>query len=297
MFGIVINPVSGGGENAKLIQRLRAAIAERGQASRVFATEGAGDGAHKTRMALEAGCDAIVGVGGDGTLSEIVTAAAGSGAAFYIVPSGTGNDFARALGLPRDPLRAFVAQLDGEPAPTDCLTINGRPFLNVGGSGFDVAVLRKTEELKDVYPGEKAYHKAVIAVLGEYRAFEAEVSIDGGPFTRERATIIEAANGQYIGGGMRVAPASLCDDGLIDVVIVGQVPRRAIPFLLPLFMKGLHARLPICRTVRAKRVTLRAQGMVVNIDGRLEPMDEAEFGILPGALLMRRPGQRKSSNG
>lgn len=293
MFGIVINPVSGGGENAKLIERLRAAIAERGEQSRVFATTGEGDGAEKTRQALQAGCDAIVGIGGDGTLSEIVGPMAGSGATLYIVPSGTGNDFARAFGLPRDPIRAFAAQLNGEPANIDCLTVNGRPFLNVGGSGFDVAVLRKTEELKAVYPGETAYRKAVLAVLGAYRAFEAELSIDGGPFTHERTTIIEVANGQYIGGGMRVAPGSLCDDGLIDVVIVGQVPRRAIPFLLPLFIKGWHTRLPVCRVVRAKRVTLRAPGMVVDIDGRLEPMDEAEFGILPGALRMRRPVQRK----
>ena len=144
MLGIVINPISGGGENARLIERLRAVIAERGETSRVFATSGAGDGEEKTRQALAAGCSAVVGVGGDGTLSEIVGPMAGSGAELFIVPSGTGNDFARAFGLPRDPLRAFIAQLDGEPASVDCPTINGRPFLNVAGSGFDVAVLRRT---------------------------------------------------------------------------------------------------------------------------------------------------------
>ena len=292
MFGIVINPVSGGGENARLIERLRAVIAERGETSRVFATSGEGDGGRKTRQALEAGCNAIVGVGGDGTLSEIVGPMAGSGAELFIVPSGTGNDFARAFGLPRDPLRAFVAQLDGEPVQADCPTINGKPFLNVAGSGFDVAVLRRTDALKAVYPGEKAYHKAVFEVLGEYRPFEAELTLEDGAATHERTTIIEFANGQYIGGGMRVAPGSLCDDGLIDVVIVGPVPRQAIPFLLPLFIKGWHVHLPICRVVRVRSAVLRAPGMVVNIDGRLEAMDEAVFGILPGALRMRRPARK-----
>ena len=85
MFGIVINPISGGGENARLIARLRAAIAERGGTSRVFATSGADDGGRQARLALEAGCGAIVGVGGDGTLSEIVGPVAGSGAELYIV--------------------------------------------------------------------------------------------------------------------------------------------------------------------------------------------------------------------
>ena len=289
MFGIVINPISGGGENARLIARLRAAIAERGGTSRVFATSGADDGGRQARLALEAGCGAIVGVGGDGTLSEIIGPVAGSGAELYIVPSGTGNDFARAFGLPRDPIRAFAAQLDGVPAAIDCPTINGRPFLNVSGSGFDVAVLRRTEELKAVYPGEKAYHKAVVAVLGEYRPFEAELTLEDGTATHERTTIIEFANGQYIGGGMRVAPGSACDDGLLDVVVVGSVPRRAIPFLLPLFIKGWHVHLPICRVARVRSAVLRAPGMVVNIDGRLEAMDEAVFSILPGALRMRRP--------
>lgn len=289
MFGIIVNPVSGGGKYAELAKRLCAMIEEKGHAARVYATECEGDCRAKTRQALEAGCTSIVGVGGDGTLSEIVEAMGGSGAALYIVPGGTGNDFARALGLPKDPIEAFAQQLNGVPQAYDCLTINGRPFLNVAGSGFDVEVLRKTEELKAVYPGEKAYHKAVVEVLSKYQAFEAELSIDGGAFTHERCTIIELANGKYIGGGMLVAPGSLANDGLIDVVIVRMVPRWAIPFLLPLFMKGWHVRLPICRVARAKRVTMRSPGMVVNIDGRLEAMDEAEFGVIPGGLTLLRP--------
>ena len=289
MFAIIVNPVSGGGKNAQIAKQIEALLTQRGETYQVFETANEGDGDRQVRMALESGCDNVVCIGGDGTLSEIVHELAGSGAVLYIVPSGTGNDFARAFGLPRDPIRAFAAQLDGVPAAIDCPTINGRPFLNVSGSGFDVAVLRRTEELKAVYPGEKAYHKAVVAVLGEYRPFEAELTLEDGTATHERTTIIEFANGQYIGGGMRVAPGSACDDGLLDVVVVGPVPRRAIPFLLPLFIKGWHVHLPICRVARVRSAVLRAPGMVVNIDGRLEAMDEAVFSILPGALRMRRP--------
>jgi len=88
---------------------------------------------------------------------------------------------------------------------------------------------------------------------------------------------------------MEVAPLSVADDGLIDVVVVDLVPRWAIPFLLPLFVKGWHVHLPICRVVKAKHAVLRAKGMTINIDGRLEPMDEAEFGIIPGGLMMMKP--------
>jgi len=289
MYGIIVNPASGGGKNDQIIRRVTEILAGRGEACRVFATEHADDGEHQVRLAFESGCDAIVCIGGDGTLSEIVSEMADSGKTLYIVPNGTGNDFARALGLPKDPIEAFEAQLDGMDARIDCGSINGHAFINVSGSGFDVEVLRKTEELKKVYPGEKAYRKAVLAVLGSYRAFEAEVSIDGAPFRPIRSTIIEVANGRYIGGGMHVAPGAQMQDGLFDVVVVDRVPRMLIPFVLPLFIIGAHVHLPIARVVKAKEVVLRAKNMVVNIDGNLKEMDEARFAIMPDALSMKLP--------
>lgn len=289
MFAIVVNPVSGDGQNAALAGRVAEILAARGQACRVMQTACAGDGERQTRLALAAGCEAVVCVGGDGTLSEVVCALAGSGCTLYIVPGGTGNDFARAFGLPRDPIAAFCAQMDGRPEAIDCGSINGQPFLNVSGSGFDVEVLRKTEELKRVYPGNKAYRKAVLSVLGSYRALEAQIAIDGGDPFPYRGTIVEIANGRYIGGGMQVAPGAKIDDGRFDVVMVDRVPSRMIPLLLPLFILGAHVHLPIAHVVRAQRVTIRARGMVVNIDGRLEAMDEAAYAVLPGALHVMRP--------
>ena len=289
MFAIIVNPVSGRRADAQLTDKLCEEIKARGCSVRVFPTECKGDATTKARQALSEGYTSIVGVGGDGTLSEIVEGMGGSDATLYIVPCGTGNDFARAFGLPKDPLEAFRAQLNGERHAYDCLTINGRPFLNIGGSGFDVEVLRKTEELKAVYPGEKAYTKAVLEMLTKYKPHEIEMTVDGEAPEIVRCTIIEMANGRFFGGGMLVAPGSVADDGLIDVVVVDSVPRWAIPFLLPLFAKGWHVHLPICHVRRAKHVVLRAQGMTINIDGRLESMDEAEFGIIPGGLMMMRP--------
>ncbi|MBP3522899.1 MAG: diacylglycerol kinase family lipid kinase [Clostridia bacterium] len=289
MFAIIVNPVSGGGKNAQIARQIEALLRQRGETYQLFETANEGDGDRQVRLALQSGCEDVVCIGGDGTLSEIVQELAGSRGVLYIVPSGTGNDFARALGLPRDPIKAFKAQLDGRRTVIDCGSINGRAFINVSGSGFDVEVLRKTEEFKQVYPGEKAYRKAVSAVLSSYRAFRSEISIDGGAFRPYSGTIVEIANGQYIGGGMKVAPGAQVQDGLFDVVLVDCVPRMLIPFLLPLFILGLHVHLPIARVVRAKDVVLRARGMVVNIDGRLEEMDEAHFEIRPSALHIMLP--------
>ena len=291
MFGIIVNPVSGGGKNKVIVDQIAALLRERGEECRLFPTEAEGDGDRQARLAIESGCDAVVCVGGDGTLSEVVDAVANSGRVFYIVPNGTGNDFARAFGLPKDPLEAFKAQLDGAETEIDCGSLNGRAFMNISGSGFDVEVLRKTEELKAVYPGEQAYTKAVLAVLSSYKAFEAEISLDGGAFKACKATIVEIANGQYFGGGMKVAPKSSFQDGLFDVVVVDRVPSMLIPFLLPLFKLGLHVYLPIAHVMRAKEVILRAPDMVINIDGNLKAMKEAYYEVMEKALRVRLPGK------
>ena len=242
MFAVIVNPVSGGGEAVRLAIRISERIAAMGQESRLFETSGDGDAARQTRAAVEAGCAAVVCIGGDGTICEAAGELCHRDATFYVVPGGTGNDFARAFHLPKDPMAAFESQLAGEPIQIDCGRMNGKSFLNVSGSGFDVAVLEKTEELKAVYPGEKAYRKAVLSVLGRYKAFEAELSIDGGETTHEACTIVEIANGQCIGGGMRVAPDAKLDDGYFDVVVVKKVPRLLIPLLLPMFMMGWHTK-------------------------------------------------------
>ena len=291
MFAVIVNPESGKGRTEGLPQALCRVLEESGHESRIFPTQEAGDEGRQARIALENGAQAIVCVGGDGTLSGIVGELAEKDVPLLIVPAGTDNDFVRAFGLPRDPVRALRAQLDGERAHIDLGTVNGKPFLNVSGSGFDVEVLRKTEELKAVWPGEKAYRKAVAAVLGRYKPMELELSVDGGAFERRRVTIAEFANGQYFGGGMRVAPEAAHDDGLLDVVTVVPVWHGLIPLLLPLFILGIHTRLPLAKAVRARSAVLRCPGMTVNIDGRLERMDEARFGVLPGALCVMRPKQ------
>jgi len=289
MFAIIYNPVSGKQDAQELALKIKQTLSARGEDACFFPTKEEGDGTNEARLALDAGADSIVCIGGDGTLSEVVNAIAGSGIMLYIVPTGTGNDFARVLKLPKDPMEAFMAQLDGEETCLDCGMINGRPFLNVAGSGFDVEVLRRMEELKAVYPGPKAYRTAVFATLEKFTAFHADISIDDGPFESVRTTIIEIANGQYIGGGMRVAPGARPDDGLFNLVIVNKVPRWSVPFLLPLFIGGLHVHLPVARVMSAKKVVMRAPNMVVEVDGQLAQMDEARFEIMERAIRVKRP--------
>ena len=293
MFAIIDNPASGRNKKTHIVDQIEAVLRERGEEFSVFETECEGDGAHQAQLALERGYKNVVCIGGDGTLSEVVTALAGSDATLYIVPYGTGNDFARAYGLLGDPIEAFRAQLDGEPTRIDLGSVNGKPFINVSGTGFDVEVLQKTEELKSVYPGGKAYRKAVLSVISQYRAKEIEVSLDGAAPQKKRVTILEIANGRYFGGGMNVAPKARYDDGAFDVVLVKSVKSWMIPFLLPLFILGIHIYLPVAAVSHAQKAVLRGKDMIINIDGRLERMDEARYEILPKALCVMTPKKAK----
>ena len=269
MFAVIVNPVSGGGEAVRLAIR----ISGNGSPRWVRKAACLKRQATATRQGRRAppwkpGARPLSVSAGTAPSAKRPGSFASRDATFYVVPGGTGNDFARAFHLPKDPMAAFESQLAGEPIQIDCGRMNGKSFLNVSGSGFDVAVLEKTEELKAVYPGEKAYRKAVLSVLGRYKAFEAELSIDGGETTHEACTIVEIANGQRIGGGMRVAPDAKLDDGYFDVVVVKKVPRLLIPLLLPMFMMGWHTKIGLARVTRAKTVTMRAKNMTVNLDGK-----------------------------
>ncbi len=289
MIGIVVNPSSGEGKGQAFSELAGRILSEQGTEYKVYFSSAPGDIKKKTKAAVMDGADCIALVGGDGSLNEAVGEIACTGIELLLIPCGTGNDFARALKLPKDPMDAFRKQLFGKKALIDCGKVNGRFFVNVSGSGFDVDVLKRFEELKQTMAGQKAYRKAVIDVISNYKPFSPKIIIDGKPVPDAKYAIAEIANGQFFGGGMKVAPDASVNDGLFDIVLVRAVPRVLIPFLLPLFISGLHTRIPLSRVLRARSVEIISSGMTVNVDGQLERMDTAKYEIVPNSLTMRLP--------
>ena len=289
MIGIVINPISGGARARLLMQQVILYLSGIGKDYKLYESSSPGGIEEKTKEAVMDGVNSVILAGGDGSLSEAVGELVNRNVELLLLPCGTGNDFARALRLPKDPIEALKAQFAGKQKKIDCGMVNGRVFANVSGSGFDVDVLRRFEELKTVFPGEKAYRHAVMDVIVRYHPFSPQVEIDGKPISDSKYAIVEIANGQYFGGGMKVAPDAKIDDGFFDVVFVRAVPRMLIPLLLPLFISGIHTRIPLARVVHARSVVMRKSGMTINIDGQLTEVDEARYEIIPGGLLMRLP--------
>lgn len=293
MLHVIINPTAGKGYPLTLLAQIRAELDRRGVEYAVMETEYPGHATELARRAAASGAD-VAACGGDGTLCEALCGLLGSQSTLYIVPCGTGNDFIKAFyGLSRDPIQAFCQQLDGQEILVDCGRFNQSAFLNVAGAGFDVEVLTQLVRFKDRGKGLKPYLYAVAAALRHFRPLVCEVELDGRVSSR-CLTILSIANGQYIGGGMRVARDARLDDGLFDVLLVRRVPRFVIALLFPLFITGSFVRLPICEHVRCREVVVRARDMIVNVDGELHKAEEARFTLQPGSIRMRRPSFAKT---
>ena len=289
MFSIIVNPASGNKKGDELALQVGEILSNRGIEYKIYRSKQKGDPVVLAENAALDGCDHLVGIGGDGTVSEIIDIVVKYKMVLFLVPNGTGNDFMRMLNLPEDPITAFEMQLDGKVHKLDCGRYNGKCFINISGSGFDVEVLERTEELKSVYSGAKAYRKALIQVIRDFRPFDAEITIDDLPKKDISCTIIEVANGKYFGGGMRVAPGADIQDGKFQVILIKKYPRVIMLLLLPLFLLGWHVRFGLASEIQAKKVVITSKNMTVNIDGRLEKIDQVLYEVCPGEVLMQLP--------
>ena len=289
MHHLIVNPAAGGGRTLKLCAKAEAELKKRNLPYRKILTERPGHATEIARSITGAEADArFVVMGGDGTFNEVANGLVGTDAVLYFVSCGTGNDFVKALGLPKDPIPALGVQLDNGIRHIDAGYINERLFLNVSGTGFDIEVLRQTRRFSARFKGLTAYILGLLAAIRHFRPLPATITVDGRTFS-QAVTIFEVANGRYIGGGMLVAPNADTSDGLFDVIYVDAVSKLQILRLLPLFVNGKYLKLPFVHSLRAKEVVIESPGMTVNLDGELADMNRAHYRILPGGFRVGCP--------
>ena len=288
MLYVIANELAGSGRGAETLRQVKALLEARGIPYRCRTTERAGHATELAREALAQGAAEVVSLGGDGTNFEIVNGLGGQLVTLYFVPCGTGNDFAKKLLLPKDPLEALRVQLEGRPRRIDVGQVNEYCFLNVSGCGFDVEVLKQADRFKKLGKGMLPYLLGIFAALKAFRPLPVEWTT-GGLTEKQDVTIYTMGNGSYFGGGMKAVPHAVIDDGLFDRIIADSMSRLHILKLLSRFISGKHTDLPQVREDRCAEVTIRCPGMTVNIDGELVQMDEARYRILPGALEIRLP--------
>jgi len=287
---LVFNPTAGGGRAGRLAPR----VAE------LLVAHGVEVDQHQTRSledARVAACeaardvDAVVAMGGDGTVGAcaggLADAGPEAGAALAVIPAGGGNDAARSLGLPaRDPLAAAALLTRLRRRPADLAMVAGRGYLNVAGAGFDSEVNRVANQRLGWAGNHPRYVGAVLAQLAVGRTTRFRLVVDG---RAQEVTgwLIAVANGPSYGGGMHVAPRASLADGLLDVIVIADIGKLEFLRTFPKVFTGRHIEHPAVAVHRAARVELDAdRPLHVYADGEPAGTLPATFEVRPAALTV-----------
>ncbi len=295
----IVNARPSGRRAASKMAVLRARVNQAFPEGRWRLTSRAGEAAAMARGAAEDGADIVVAVGGDGTIHEVVNglmSAPGARPALGIVPAGSGSDFARTLGLPHDPVAALGVLRHGGTRRIDVGEIECAPlvasegsrpviryFVNMAGCGASGRVVERFARWR--LAGAAGYGVAAALTALDYRWPTVEVAFDKSPARHVRLNLLFVCNGEYCGGGMRVAEGASPDDGELLVVEAGGVGRlRAVLQWPELYFGGLH-RVRGVRVNRAREVVVTGPGdVLVDADGELLGRLPVAYRIVPDAL-------------
>ncbi len=267
-LSFIINPISGGVRKGRVEEKIRKHLDCRRYSYTIHYTGKAGDATGLAATAIGDGADAIVAVGGDGTVNEVARALIGSEVPLGIIPAGSGNGLALHLHIPLNVKRAIEVINRWNLKRIDTATIDDNFFINVAGAGFDAVVARKFA--RSSKRGFWSYFRIVVASYFRYRPKKYRLVIDGNPIER-RALLVSFANSSQFGNNATIDPGASLDDGFIDVCIIKKVPLWKMIFMIPLIFLKRFDRTEYVEIFRAREVRVtRKKGKAVHIDG--EPL-------------------------
>jgi len=291
---VLIGPSAGRGRARAATGSVLAALRAGGLTPQVLDAATRDEAERHAAKAVADGARAIVAVGGDGTARTVLQAVAGTTTPMAVVPAGTGNDLARALGIPADPVaaaRAAATDLaDERTTAVDAGRVGQRWWATVLCCGFDSAVSDRANRLR--WPrGRRRYDVAILAELARLRSHEITMVLDGVESTVP-ATLIAIGNTSWYGGGLRVCPAADPADGLFDVTVVGPMSRRELISTRPRLTAGTHVEHPAVTVHRAARVELASPGVTSWADGEPVAALPVTAECVPGAVRVLGAGRR-----
>ena len=286
MIELIVNPAAGNGraiETAKLVSQT---LAQRGIAYALHTTDHPGHATDLAREAAQRGSETVIAFGGDGTVHETAAGLRGTRTALGIIPSGTGNDFIKSAGIPKQWEEALDFILSHPARPVNSGMMNERFFLNECGTGFDVLTLDYANKAKKYARGLIPYLYGVVRAIFSYKPYDMHIEIGDDVVMDGKYLVCAIGNGRFIGGGIPITPGADLTDGVFDVMVVDAVPRWVIPFYLPSLMMGTLYKKKPAHCFRASRVKLACKGMRLNMDGEIFPMEDAVIRCEEDALLL-----------
>jgi YegS/Rv2252/BmrU family lipid kinase len=288
-FTAIVNPTAGGSTGAAALLRVARLLREAGAG---LETEYSRSLTHAQELARQAGerDRVVLAVGGDGIAGGIGGALSGTGTPLGLVPAGRGNDFARALGLPGDPAELARVLLHHRPRLVDTIEVESavHPRTVVLGSvyaGVDAVANRHANHAR-LLRGSASYYAGGLRAVTTWRPADYRVTVDGEEHTHRGYTVV-AANSPYYGSGRLIAPDARVDDGLLDVVMIREAPRRLFFTLMNELKSGAHVDRPEVRILHGREIRVAADREVpYGADGEVEAVLPVTARVLPGALAV-----------
>lgn len=306
---VIVNPKSASGGTRERWSGTAADFRAHFGPYSVAFTKGPGDGIELAERAAKSGRKFIIACGGDGTINEVANGILRSGedVELGILPSGTGGDFRRTLGIPQRNRDAAAALRDGVTKTIDVGSVTfrdhqdnevSRYFLNVSSAGLAANIIKRVKSAKvfDWLPGETLRGKANFAVstlqqIADLDAATVRVKFDDHPEHTLQTLAFCVSNARFFGGGMMIAPDASLNDGLFDIVNIGDISTLKILLNGYSLYRGTHIEMPEVKTRKAKRIELSSDSseVLIETDGELPGRLPAVYEIIPGALRVRVP--------
>lgn len=255
MLHLIHNPVAGRGRGRDAARTASRILGDASIEHRIWTTERP---RHATEIAASLPGDAtVVAIGGDGTVHEVAAACVATDRTLGVIPHGSGDDFAHAIGLPRARIEPAVeALIRGRTSCVDTAVCNGETFVNAVGTGFDAEVGARVHDAPTPLTGIGAYLWSVFVTLRELRLPDVRVEADGAPVYAGPSLLVSVQNGPRTGGSFRFAPDARNDDGCLDLLVAGRLSRLGTLGILPRVLLGRHLGHPEVRLVRATTIRI-----------------------------------------
>lgn len=286
---LIVNPSAGGGRTSRALGAVQDELARLGLRQRAVLTTSIKHADELAREAAAAG-EIAVSFGGDGMAGAVAHALRDTGGVMGVLPGGRGNDFARKLGIPSDPVEACRVLAEGGERTVDVAEVDGRTFLGIASYGFDSTCQDLANETK-VVQGQLVYLYSALRTLAAWKPTRLTFQPAGEAERAVHGYAVAACNSGVFGGGMALAPDADLEDGLLDVVVTSDTPKRK--YVLGLFkvFKGTHLDEPGIELFRTRELRVDAERPFrIYADG--DPIGEtpATIRAVPGALTVLAPG-------
>jgi YegS/Rv2252/BmrU family lipid kinase len=293
-LSVIVNPFAGGGRAARELNGVEATLRRLDLEHHVERTRSLDHARELALAAVQAG-EIAVAFGGDGLIGAVADALRHSDGVLGMLPGGRGNDFVRTLGIPSAPQAACEILADGEVRRLDLGVIGDKTFIGIASCGFDSDANRIANETRLVR-GRLVYVYGLLRALAGWRSATFTVTVDGEQTRTVTGYTVAAANSRYYGGGMMLAPGATLQDGMLDVVLILEIPKLRFLRKAPAVFTGAHVRLDNVELLRGRSIEIAAsRPFTMYADG--DPIAElpVTVGVLPGAVQTLVPATTPSA--